>query len=109
MKTPFVIALGAVLVGCASSPPKTSLSAEQATTLAIQLANAKAQAMYHRQPFGDGQPAALESGHWVWRQLAPGDLEAEVELAADSSTNAVSLFILSDIINRPTPAGGRAF
>ncbi len=95
MKTPFVIALGAVLVGCASSPPRASLSAEQATALAIQLANAKAQAAYNRQPFSDGQTATFDSGHWVWRQLAPGDLEAKVELAADSSTNAVSLLILS--------------
>ena len=97
MKMLSVIVFGIVLVGCASSQPRASLSAEQATRLAIQLANAKAEATYHRQPFHDGRTATFESGHWVWRELATGDLEAMVEIAADSSTNSVSLNLLSNI------------
>jgi len=97
MKTLLVIASGVILVGCASSQPKASLSADQATKLAIQLANAKAEATYHRQPFHDGQTATFESGHWVWRELTTGDLEATVEIAADSLTNSVSLNLLSNI------------
>jgi len=97
MKTLLVIVSGVILVGCASSQPRASLSAEQATTLAIQLANAKAEATYHRRPFHDGQTATFESGHWAWRELATGDLEATVEIAADSSTNSVGLNLLSNI------------
>jgi hypothetical protein len=75
-------------------PP--ALSANQAARLAIQLANAKAEATYQRQPFHDGQPATFVSGHWVWRELAPGDFEATVELSADGSTNSVAINILSN-------------
>lgn len=98
MKIPCVIVLGVLLVGCASSQPRAVLSTDQATRLAIQLANAKAEAIYHRQPFHDGHPAKFESGRWVWRELALGDFEATVELAADSSTNRVSLNLLSNLI-----------
>jgi len=97
MKTLLLIVFGVILVGCTSSQPRASLSAEQATSLAVQLANAKAGATYHREPFHDGQTATFESGHWVWRELTTGDLEATVEIAADSSTNSVSLNLLSNI------------
>ena len=83
----------------ALTPPSVlppALSANQAARLAIQLANTKAQATYQRQPFHDGQPASFVAGHWVWRELAPGDFEATVELSADGSTNSVAINILSN-------------
>jgi hypothetical protein len=115
MKMPSAIVLGVILVGCESSQPRAaashshplpaalpvrsgSLSSDQATRLAIELANARADATYHCQPFQNRQPARFESGRWVWKALAPGDLEATVELAADGSTNNVSLEVLSNVI-----------
>jgi hypothetical protein len=115
MKMPSAIVLGVILVGCESSQPRSAasrshpspspprvqsgpLSADQATGLAIELANARADATYHCQPFWNRQPARFEAGRWVWRALAPGDLEAKVELAADGSTNNVSLELLSNVI-----------
>jgi hypothetical protein len=62
----------------------------------MRLANDKASAICHRQPFHDGGPAAFESGHWIWRELAPGDIEATVRLAADGSTNSVAINMLSN-------------
>jgi hypothetical protein len=52
----------------------------------------------NRQPFHDGQPATFVSGRWTWRELAPGDVEAVVELAKDGSTNSVAINFLSDIV-----------
>jgi hypothetical protein len=100
MKLSCVIVFGIFLVGCASSQPKTSLSAGQATRLAIQAANTKAEGVFQCQPFHDGQTARLESGHWVWRELVPGDYEAEVEIAADGSIINVDVNLLSDLVNR---------
>jgi hypothetical protein len=96
MKTSLIAVLGFMLIGCESSRQSVSLTAEQAKTVAMRLANDKASTIYHRQPFHDGQPAAFVSGRWVWRELAPGDIEATVELAADGSTNSVVINILSE-------------
>ena len=96
MKMPTPIILGFFLVGCTSSQPRASLTTEQATTLAMRLANDKASTVYHQQPFHDGQPASFEAGRWVWRQLRPGDFDATVELAADGSTNKVVVNLLSN-------------
>jgi hypothetical protein len=96
MKTSLIAVLGFMLIGCESSRQSGLLTAEQAKTLAVRLANDKASAIYHRQPFHDGVPATFESGRWVWRELAPGDIEATVKLAADGSTNSVALNILSN-------------
>ena len=125
MRMPFLVICAFLFIGCASSQPKDSLSAQQATRLAIQLANTKAEAAYQRQPFHDGETARFESGGWacvagayqrqlfhddktcresgvwVWEELAPGDIEAEVEIAADGSTNRVSLNLLSDVVDVP--------
>jgi hypothetical protein len=74
--------------------------------VALQLANAKADALYHCQPFHDGQPVRLMQGCWVWSDnhgLGQGDIEARVELAADGSTNSVNvkfLLNLSPIMQR---------
>ena len=96
MKKTAIMILGGVLVGCASSQPRASLTAEQATVLAMRLANDKASTAYHRQPFHDAQPASFDGGRWVWRQLTSGDIEATVELALDGSTNSVVLNLLSN-------------
>jgi hypothetical protein len=79
-----------------STRPGASLNAGQARALALRLANDKAATVYHCQSFHDGQPAAFVSGHWIWRELAPGDVEATVALASDGSTNNVALNILSE-------------
>jgi len=97
MKTSLILLLAAGLVGCRSSQPRAALTAEQATTTAVRLANDKASTVYHRQPFHDGQPARFVADHWVWtdkQAFGRGDLEATVELAADGSTNNVDLNLL---------------
>lgn len=94
MKTLLVLILALVLIGCKSSPQSASLTTEQATTIALRLANDKASILYQRQPFADGQPAKIVSGHWLWvaRQgFGHSDIQARVELAMDGSTNHVDL------------------
>jgi hypothetical protein len=94
MKTSLVIILAVVLVGCESSRQSASLTIEQATTIAVRLANDKASTLYQRQPFVAGQPAQIAAGHWLWevRQgFGSGDIQARVELAMDGSTNHVDL------------------
>ena len=95
VKLPRILFLALFLVGCTSSRQHALLTSEQATRLAIQLANEKATLTYHRSPFYGSQPASFVDGHWFWRQLSPGDIEATVELAADGSTNRVLLNLLS--------------
>ena len=96
MKTSMIVVLGFMLIGCESSRQNASLTADQAKAVAISLANEKAAATYHSQPFHDGQPPSFVAGHWTWRQLGTGDIEATVELAADGSTNSVTLNQLVD-------------
>lgn len=94
MKVSFIIIAALLIVGCESSRQSTSLTSEQATTIAIRLANDKASTLYQRQPFVAGQPAQLVAGHWLWvaRQgFGHGDIQARVELAMDGSTNHVDL------------------
>ena len=97
MKTSFIVLFAFLFVGCESVPPKASLTLEQARTTAIGLANARADVLYHCQPFQDGQPVQFVQGRWVWtdnRGLGHGDIEARVELAADGSTNSVKVVFL---------------
>src|SRR5450755_3138992 len=96
MKTPHIILFALLLVGCTSTHQTASLTADQAKAVAIRLANEKAAVTYHGQPFHDGQPASFVAGRWTWRQIGAGDIEATVELAADGSTNSVTLNQLSD-------------
>jgi hypothetical protein len=105
MKSPCIMFLGLVLVGCASSKQQTSLSDAQATMMARQLANKQATLLYNCQPFHDGQPADFRNGHWHWTELCSGDYEATVELAANGSTNRVKVYWLYDSI-RPTSLPG---
>ena len=95
----FLVAL--LLVGCTSPHQTASLTADQAKVVAIRLANEKAAVTYHSQPFHDGQPPSFVAGHWTWRQLGTGDIEATVELAADGSTNSVTINQLADKIILP--------
>jgi hypothetical protein len=101
MKTSRIILVTFLLVGCTSTHQTASLTADQAKAVAIRLANEKAASTYHSQPFHDGQPPSFVAGHWVWRQLATGDIEATVELAADGSTNSVTFNQLVDKIFLP--------
>lgn len=94
MKTPRIILITLLLVGCTSTHQTASLTADQAKAVAIRLANEKAASTYHCQPFHNGQPPSFVAGHWVWRQLAT--IEGTVELAADGSTNSVVLNPLVD-------------
>ncbi len=99
MKTSFIVLFAFLIAGCGSLQPKASLTAEQARTVATQLANVKAKALYHCQPFQDGQPAQFIKGCWVWtnsRGFGLGDIEGRVELAADGSTNSVKVQFLPD-------------
>ena len=73
------------------------MTAEQAKTVAIRLANDKASTFYHCQPFRDGQSAQFVAGRWLWVEqqgFGHGDIQARVELAADGSTNNVDLQLL---------------
>jgi hypothetical protein len=97
MKTSLLLVLAFILLGCESSRQTAGLTADQAKTLAIRLANDKTASIYLGQPFHDGQPATFVSGHWIWKELAPGDIEATVELAADGSTNSVAINYLSNV------------
>jgi len=77
--------------------PTALLSAEEAKTMAMRLANGKAFTLYHCQPFRDGQPSRFAAGQWVWvgqQGFGRGDIQATVELAADGSTNSVNLKLL---------------
>jgi hypothetical protein len=98
MKTSCVIIFTLLLVGCASTRQNASLTAEQAKTVAMRLANDKAFTLYHCQPFRDGQPARFVAGHWIWVELqgfGNSDIQATVELAADGSTRNVNLQLLN--------------
>ena len=85
------------------------MTAEQATSLAMRLANDKAFADYYCRPFHDGHPAQFQAGHWVWTDmegLGKSDIQASVELAADGSVEHVQLEILD---NTDVVVGGHSF
>ena len=72
------------------SRQSVSLTAEHAHIIALRLANEKADALFHCQPFHGGQPPIFSGGRWVWTNscgVGLGDIQASVELAADGSTN----------------------
>ena len=94
MKISSVIIFALLLVGCASRPPSAALTAEEARSVALRLANDQAFAVYQCRPFRDGQPAKFVASHWVWagrEGYGHGDIQATVALAADGSTNHVEL------------------
>lgn len=91
--------LALFLLGCNTTPQRSaSLTAEQARTMALRLANDEASKRFHCQPFQNGQPARLVQGNWVWtnRQgYGHSDIEGTVELAPDGSTHTVDLQLLN--------------
>ena len=110
MKTLLIVVLAFIFVGCESSRQSASLTTEQATTIAMRLANDNASILYQRQPFVAGQPAQFVAGHWLWvaRQgFGHGDIQAIVEIAMDGSTNHVDLQLFDSQV--PLSHGGRSF
>jgi hypothetical protein len=100
MKTSRIIFFALLLTGCTSTHQSSSLTSDQAKTIAMRLANAKALAIYHCQPFRDRQPAHLVAGHWVWTEQkghGRGDIQVTVELAMDGSTQNVDLQLLDNL------------
>ena len=101
MKTPLIAISVLLLAGCESSWTPTPITAEQAATLSVQLANDKAELVYHRRPFENKEPATFEGGRWVWKaSKGTGILDfwALVGLAADGSTNSVDVKLLDDAL-----------
>lgn len=95
MKTALIAVVFVFLVvGCESPRRTAALTAAQAQSLAVELANNKADALFHHRPFDERRPAQLEAGRWVWadmRGVGMMDIQARVELAADGSTNSVDV------------------
>jgi hypothetical protein len=91
-----------MLVGCISTHPKATITAEQAGTIAMQLANDKAFSLYHCRPFQAGQPARFVAGHWIWfawEGFGHTDIEAQVELAANGTANKVGCNVTVNILD----------
>ena len=83
-----------MLVGCSTAPKNSALTAEEARSLAQQLANQEAQRLYICQPFINPPPAKFVNGHWTWHCLqscGQGDLDATVEFAANGADPKVSV------------------
>jgi len=98
MKTHHLITLVLLLAGCSSTGTHraSSLTADQARTLARQLANDQARALYGSQPFLNGAPARFVQGRWIWsdrRGFGLGDMQATVTLAADGSPHSVDVML----------------
>jgi hypothetical protein len=103
MKISILIAFAFLLAGCTRSRQSTSLSAEQATTQAMRLANDKAFTLYQSRPFQSGRPAQFVAGHWIWSDLrgfGHGDMQASVSLAMDGAPQKVDVNYLD---SRPIP------
>jgi hypothetical protein len=101
MKTSLIIILAFLLVGCTGSGQRTSLTSEQAVTLALRLANDKADTVFHHRPFQGSQPARFEGGRWVWTESRGAGIEefqAHVEVSADGSTNSVDIQLLDNAL-----------
>ena len=99
MKTSCLAAWVLLLVGCSTTTQRSAaLTSEQASTMALRLANEKASDRYDCQPFRNGQPARLVQGYWVWtgrRGFGQGDIEATVEIAPDGLIHTVDLQLLN--------------
>jgi hypothetical protein len=105
MKTLLLAISALLLAGCESSRTNTTVTAEQAGALCVQLANDKADAVYHRRPFENKQTAQFEDGRWVWtgsQGVGILDYQATVELAANGSTNNVDVRLTDDALHAQT-------
>jgi hypothetical protein len=102
MKTPLIAISALLLAGCESSRTNTRLTAEQARALSVQLANDKAEAVFHRRPFENKQQPQFENGRWIWtasQGVGTLDYQATVELAANGSTNNVDVRLTDDALH----------
>ena len=114
MKTRYAWGVALLCAGCQPShqgsslaPEPTrqnsSLTPEQAMATAVQLANAKSDALYQKRPFEPGKLPQFTCGHWIWTDMGGVgqlDLEAKVELAIDGSTNSVDLHLLDSKLSQ---------
>jgi hypothetical protein len=103
MKILSAIAITVFMLGCRRSPPSAALTAPQAQALAMQLANEKADALFHQWPFHDSRPAEFAEGRWTWtakQGWGTSDFHAKVELASDGSTNSVDVQLFNDVLIR---------
>lgn len=101
MRTSVILFAVLLLAGCENPRATAPFSPEQAGKVSLQLANDKADAVYHRRPFQGSQPAHYEAGRWVWidgHGVGTFDFQAKVELAANGSTNHVDIRVLEDVI-----------
>src|SRR5437016_2215975 len=99
MKTSLLAVFVLLFAGYESSKTTATVSAEQAGRISVQLANDKADALYHHRPFKESQPARFEAGRWIWKDshgVGMLDFQAIVELAANGSTNGVDIRVLDD-------------
>jgi hypothetical protein len=105
MRIRYLMPLALALLGCSRATPRTTpLAADQAGALAQQLANEKAQALFHCQPFHDGPPAQFVQRHWTWHRLqaqGQGDIEANVEFEADGAKPKISVVRLESRARLP--------
>ena len=102
MKTPLIVISALFLAGCASSRNNPPLTAEQAGALSLQLANDRAESVYHRRPFANQQSAQFEDGRWTWTSsqgVGTLDYQARVELAANGATNSVHIKLTDDALH----------
>jgi hypothetical protein len=86
-----------LLAGCQSSLTNRPITAGDAQSTCVQLANEKADSMYHRRPFQSRRPARFEQGRWIWTDTQGAgslDFAATVLLAANGSTNSVDVKML---------------
>jgi len=103
MKTLSIAISVLLLAGCESSRTNnTRITAEQAASQCVQLANDKADTTFHRRPFENKLPAQFEDGRWVWngsQGVGTLDYQAKVQLAADGSTNSVDVQLTDDALH----------
>ena len=74
-----------------------ALTAQEAGTLACNMANARAKELYGCEPFRDPPPARTDEAGWVWtdcRAHGRTDLEAKVRLAPDGSEQNIEVIVL---------------
>jgi len=100
-----LVALAVALVGCSGGKPhRAALTPQQASDLALRLANEKAQAVYKIQPFRAGPSAQFVQERWLWnerRGLGFADVEAIVNFAPDGSNPIVSVLLLDSRVGFP--------
>ena len=105
MKPLHAIPVIMMLVGCSTSDSRTSetLNVEEASRLAQQLANQRAQILFQLQPFRNGPQARFTAGRWEWRDqrgYGHGDMEARVSFDPNGSRPDVEVLLLDSQTQR---------